>query len=296
MRSHLDVLREIDPEARAAMQARSDVAGLRHFGLYALALVFCSCWVFFGWPVWWAVVPLQGILFVFLFTLQHECSHDTPFATKWIGDVCGTVIGWLLVNPHIWFRHFHMAHHRYTNDPARDPELLAGAKPNGWRAYLWYVTGFPVWSASFRGVMATAFCRHSALYLPARIHSRIRREARIHLALYALAIVSLFVSDVVVWLWIVPALTGQPFLRLYLLAEHGRCPPVANMLENTRTTFTNRLVRFIAWNMPYHIEHHSAPNVPFHQLPVLHEHMAQDLVIKSPGYRSFTKSYTSDFT
>ena len=63
------------------------------------------------------------------------------------------------------------------------------------------------------------------------------------------------------------SLLGQPFLRAYLLAEHARCPHVANMLENTRTTFTTALVRLIAWNMPFHAEHHAYPAVPFHKLP-----------------------------
>ncbi|WP_246694633.1 fatty acid desaturase, partial [Mesorhizobium sp. M2D.F.Ca.ET.147.01.1.1] len=67
-----------------------------------------------------------------------------------------------------------------------------------------------------------------------------------------------------------PALLGQPFLRLYLMAEHGRCPLVANMLENTRTTLTNWFVHKLAWNMPYHAEHHAYPGVPFHQLPEFH--------------------------
>ena len=78
-----------------------------------------------------------------------------------------------------------------------------------------------------------------------------------------------FKATVLLYVWIVPALLGQPFLRLYLLAEHGRCPLVANMLENTRTTLTNWLVRKLAWNMPYHAEHHAYPGVPFHQLPAV---------------------------
>ena len=64
-----------------------------------------------------------------------------------------------------------------------------------------------------------------------------------------------------------PVLLGQPALRLYLLAEHGDCPRVANMFENTRTTFTTAMMRFLAWNMPYHVEHHVYPQVPFYRLP-----------------------------
>ena len=83
----------------------------------------------------------------------------------------------------------------------------------------------------------------------------------------------------------------QPFLRLYLLAEHGNCPLVENMLANSRTTLTNRVVRWIAWNMPYHAEHHAWPIVPFHQLPHLHDHLREHLGQVERGYTTFNRSY-----
>ena len=67
------------------------------------------------------------------------------------------------------------------------------------------------------------------------------------------------------------------------------------MFENTRTTFTNRLIRFIAWNMPYHTEHHVFPNVPFHSLPALHRLMGQHLHVTSNGYTEFARTYVKDF-
>ena len=92
-------------------------------------------------------------------------------------------------------------------------------------------------------------------------------------------------------IWVLPAVLGQPFLRLYLLAEHGRCPFVANMLENSRTTLTNALVRWVAWNMPYHAEHHSWPGVPFHRLPDLHELTRAHLGQTENGYARFHRKY-----
>ena len=86
--------------------------------------------------------------------------------------------------------------------------------------------------------------------------------------------------------WILPALAGQPFLRLYLLAEHTGCPLVPDMLANSRTTLTNGAVRFLAWNMPYHAEHHAFPSVPFHALPSLHKDLIADLSVTAPGYVS----------
>ena len=103
-------------------------------------------------------------------------------------------------------------------------------------------------------------------------------------------------SALLLWLWVLPALLGQPFLRLYLLAEHGRCPFVANMLENSRTTHTNALIRFVAWNMPYHAEHHAMPTVPFHQLPKLHNHTKAHLTSVSDGYASFHAGYVAALT
>jgi fatty acid desaturase len=83
---------------------------------------------------------------------------------------------------------------------------------------------------------------------------------------------------------VVPALLGQPALRLYLMAEHALCPLTPDMLENTRTTYTNALMRALAWNMPYHAEHHAYPAVPFHRLPEVNRALASRLKSTAPGY------------
>ena len=101
------------------------------------------------------------------------------------------------------------------------------------------------------------------------------------------------------WLWtglVLPALVGQPFLRAYLLAEHAGCDEGAgNMLANTRTLLTLRPVRWLAWNMPFHAEHHSFPAVPFHALPRLHAVMRDELKHFEPGYIAFHRRFTSRF-
>ncbi|MYF06606.1 MAG: fatty acid desaturase, partial [Rhodospirillaceae bacterium] len=57
-------------------------------------------------------------------------------------------------------------------------------------------------------------------------------------------------------------------------------------------TFTNRLVRFIAWNMPYHVEHHVYPAVPFHRLPAFHAVLRDRLSVTADGYRAATQATT----
>ncbi len=293
---HRDVLQQLSPDARAALQTRSTAAGLWHLAGHLGALGATGIWIAQALPGWPLALVLHGILLVFLFTLQHECTHGTPFAAPWLTRLAGHGAGLVIVQPFTWFRYFHLAHHKHTNDPAHDPELLSGAKPEGWRAWLWHVSGLPTWAAAARLVLQNAIAPQPAPYLPKAVLPRLRTEARVMLMAYAAAGLTFIWTPALFWLWLLPMMLGQPALRLYLLAEHGRCPPVANMLENTRTTFTNRIVRFVAWNMPYHAEHHSAPNVPFHKLPDLHRHMAPHLRSTSPGYTDFTKTYVSGFT
>ena len=114
-------------------------------------------------------------------------------------------------------------------------------------------------------------------------------EARRFVAAYLVVafLCAIGAGQVILWAWLVPVIVGQPFLRGYLLAEHTLCPHVVNMLENSRTTFTNTLVRFVAWNMPYHAEHHAYPAVPFHKLPAFHKVTHKHLGTTIKGYARF---------
>ena len=287
--THDDVIKSLPAETRQILMRRSDFAGLLHFAGHASAIGLVGGFIALRVPLWPFLLPIQGILLVFLFTLQHECTHQTPFRSKPLNEAIGHLSGFLIFQPFQWFRYFHLAHHRHTQDPARDPELLSGAKPETRRTYLWHVTGLQVWLGTITQLIRNALFGPRDSFLPAPAVPRVRLEARLMLAGYSFLL--LVAWPWLFWVWLLPLLLGQPFLRLYLLAEHGRCPHVANMLENTRTTFTTRLVRLLAWNMPYHIEHHSAPNVPFHQLPALHREMQAYLVTTAPGYVDFNRDY-----
>jgi fatty acid desaturase len=56
------------------------------------------------------------------------------------------------------------------------------------------------------------------------------------------------------------------------------------MLRNSRTTRSNWPVRRLAWNMPYHAEHHAYPALPFHALPAAHARLAKRIETQATGY------------
>jgi fatty acid desaturase len=287
---HKAFLASVPADRREAMIARSSGAGLLHLAGHLGLILGVGALIGLGVPGWWALVPVQGVLIVFLFALEHEATHRTPFASDRLNDGAGRVAGFLLLLPFEWFRFFHLAHHRWTNIEGKDPELRGG-KPETRAAWVWHVSGIPYWIAEVRLLARLVWGRADDGFIPPLARSRVVRDARGMAVGYLVAAISPALWPLFWSVWILPVLLGQPFLRLYLLAEHGDCPRVANMFENTRTTFTNRMVRFLAWNMPYHVEHHVWPQVPFHRLRELHGMMRDELRMTADGYAEFTREY-----
>lgn len=286
---HRAFVAELTPEQRRALTAKSNRAGLMHLAGHLGVIGVLGGLIAFKVPFWWVLLLPLGAAQVMLFTLNHEAIHRTAFASRWLNDWIARGCGALLVLPPEWFRFFHFEHHRHTQDPDRDPELAGKAPETRWQ-YIRHVSGIPLWIASFKVLLTNASGRSQDAFVPASGRAKIRREALILLGLYGVLIAASIAlqSALLLWVWVVPVVLGQPVLRLYLMAEHGRCAFVANMFENSRTTFTGPLIRFFAWNMPFHAEHHAFPTVPFHRLPDLHGLTAQHLRVTSEGYRAFT--------
>ena len=293
---HRTAITNLDPALRESLVERSDGPGLLRFSFHLGAILALGTLIALRVPLWFALLPVQGILIVFLFTALHECTHETAYKSSCLNTTVSNISSFLILIPPAWFRFFHFAHHRHTHDVARDPELQT-PKPSTLIGYVKHVSGLPLWIAAVGTLLRNAAGR-SDDFVPEKAKGRVIFEARVMLALYVLiAAASVFwESTLVIWTWIVPALLGQPFLRLFLLAEHTNCPHVDNMFENTRTTFTTRLVRLVAWNMPFHAEHHALPTVPFHKLPELHDAVREHLKTTADGYARFNGDLVSGYS
>ena len=164
-----------------------------------------------------------------------------------------------------------MAHHRYTQDPERDPELITSGTPRTWKNYLLRVSSLPFFVLRTRDILLFPFgYRGRVDYIHPSGWGEARRWSRYLLAFYALLLAGSIAlhTTALLWVWLLPLAIGSPLLRLYLLCEHTLCPNSDDGFANTRTTISNPIVRFLMWNLPYHAEHHLLPNIPFHHLPV----------------------------
>jgi len=290
MHNDASTLGSLDHEILKRLSRRSNARGLLQLAAHVIVLVAT------GFAVWasrgsaWLLPALlaHGVTLSFLFCPLHESIHRTAFASRWLNDSVAWIGGALLILPPVYFRLFHFAHHRFTQDPARDPELIE-APPVSLASYAWRMSGLPNWNSRINVTLRHALtARVPEAYVPVHKRAIVVREARVLWGCYAcvLAVSLVYMRADALFYWILPALLGQPALRLFLLAEHSGCEFSDNMLSNTRTTYSHALVRFLAWQMPYHAEHHALPSVPFHALARVNTWLREGLTVTAPNYRS----------
>jgi fatty acid desaturase len=242
---------------------------LSHLG--AIAVTGTLLWLSCG--TWWAVpiFAVHGVLLNFLYAGQHELSHWTVFRTGWLNEWVGRVFGFVLFYPRTFDQVQHMAHHRFTQDWARDGELAR--ERYTMTSYLLWMSGVTYWYTRWRRILRFSLGVITEPYLPVKRHVELIREARLHLAVYVLiAGISVAAQSwAAVILWLAPMLAMKGVHQLQNTIEHLGLPHEDNVLVNTRSTRTNAVMRWLGWQMQYHTAHHAFPGVPFHRLHELHE-------------------------
>ena len=265
----------IDAAKLRGLYVASNGAGamqtLSHVG--AIGVTGTLLWLTRG--AWWAmpVFLVHGVLLNFLYAGQHELSHWTVFRTGWLNEWVGRILGFVLFYPRTFDQVQHMAHHRFTQDWARDGELAR--QRYTMTSYLLWMSGVTYWYTRWRRILRFCAGVVTEPYLPPKRHAELIREARLHVAGYAvIAAVSLWAhSSAAVILWLAPMLAMKGVHQLQNTMEHLGLPHEDNVLVNTRSTRTNAVMRWLGWQMQYHTAHHAFPGVPFHRLHELHEAM-----------------------
>ena len=211
-------------------------------------------------------------------------------AAGWLNDAValGRAARSLMLPP-AYFRAFHFAHHRHTQDPARDPELAApkpriacrlpvarlaacptgasdSSRPCAMRA-LGVDEPFIARTAAAQPSCARRGCCSACICWRAARLDRCCRAAALLLPVGRPGAARPAVSA--------PVPAGRAH-RLPAGGEHAartRGPPAALAP-----------IRRLAWNMPYHAEHHAYPALPFHALPAAHRLLQARIAVQARGY------------
>jgi fatty acid desaturase len=280
--------RLLDGAALAGFSQRSDLRGATRAAVHLGCMAATGVLVWLALPAWYLLIPamaLHGVTLVTCFAPMHECVHRTAFASRGANLVVGWVAGVLSVYNSTFYWHYHSWHHRYTQDPARDPELMI-PKGRSRAEYLAEILGINFWVRRALDYPRLAVGGARGLpFVPDSARRPIAISTSAQLLLYVAGAVSIAAGYAAfLYFWLLPSVLAQPFIRALLICEHTGCSHDNDGLTNTRTTLTWFPVRLLMWNMPFHAEHHLYPSVPFHQLPTVHLRVRDHLRHVAPGY------------
>jgi len=286
----------VSPTEMRALTQRSDLRGALQMGshLGAILLVGVLHWLALG--SWWVLATgfVLGVLINFLYAAQHELSHATVFATRRANELFGRLVGFVMLFPRDYDQIMHFAHHRWTQDWERDGELVR--EPYTLTTYLLWLFGVSYWRNRVVGLIRRARGIIVEPYIKPGEEARVILESRLHLAGYGLiALVSVLVGSwAALSFWIIPMVLTKPVHQLQNTIEHLGLSHEEDILENTRSTRTNALMRWLCWQMPYHTAHHTFPAVPFWKLRELNAKIeAQAGEVHRMGWIEFQREVIS---
>lgn len=281
------------------LSVKSDLRGFIQLGSHVCALTLSGTMVVLAWGTAWAVPAfiVHGTLINFLYAGQHELSHWTVFRTKALNELFGRAFGFILIYPRDFDQIQHFAHHRFTQDWQRDGELARERYTLG--SYLMWLLGPSYWYSRVRRIVRFSLGVVTEPYIPEARKSGLIGEARWHLAGYgAIAALSFATrSSLALEIWLLPMLAMKPVHQLQNTIEHLGLPHVDVITQNTRSTRTNAVMRWMGWNMQYHTAHHAFPGVPCYHLRALHRELflAKNMAPPTMTYLGFQRSVLRAF-
>jgi fatty acid desaturase len=234
------------------------------------------------WPSWISLpfFLVYGVLYGSSTDSRwHECGHGTAFKTRWMNDAVYHIACFMIMrDPTVW-RWSHTRHHTDTIIVGRDPEI-AIMRPTVILKVIASFFAIPQTWAAIRSMIGHALGRVSpeeASFIPEMERGKVYLVSRVTLLIHLAVIgISIKAGSILPMLLVgpLPTMYGAWVHVMTGLTQHGGL--AENVLDhrlNSRTVYMNPVLRFIYWNMNYHIEHHMFPMVPYHALPALHEEL-----------------------
>ena len=255
---------------------RNNFNGIVHLSLHILLILFSGTLIYLLNDTYYQYLAIifHGIFIAFLYAGLHECIHKTAFKNRRLNEIVGHFIAFIILRSFLNGRFRHMAHHTFTQHPEKDPDKVSF--PKSFFEYIKHITSFAIWIRIIDNLVRHSLGKFNSSeleYIPQNQNKSLIIETRIMMIGYIMILFySLYFSSMLFLLyWLIPRVLGEPFLRMVRMVEHTGMDETADMIHNTRTSFPSRILKFLYWNMPYHVEHPLYANVPFYKLPKFHK-------------------------
>lgn len=234
----------------------------------------------------WLAVPLVAVLTYLSYTVLHESVHGSITGNnqslRWLNKALGYMAAWITMIPLTAHRHEHMAHHRYANDEASDPDFHVGRMGGSLLAPV--RAALQAWVSQFsyytKNRWRNAPLRQN-LYLCLEVIAALVPRLAVLATSYWVEGLALFVAG-----WLIGAMI---LLYLFAYVVHRPHEQVGRYLDTSTVLHAGPLQRPLNWlwmYQNYHSIHHLFPRVPFYKYAKLYEDIEEVMVAKgAPVYR-----------
>lgn len=222
-----------------------------------------------GQTPFWAAALIYAALTYMSYTPLHEAAHGNIHGSndrlKWVNDLCGYLVAPIITVPFSTHTVEHFTHHRYTNQPGKDPDYVVSGMRHGPLAFivcglrfLWVQNSF-----LFRDYWATAPRREKVIFF-----------AEVSVAIgWRVAYLLLAPWEAALPLLLVGYLAGA-FFTAYWFAYRPHLPyEDFARYRNTNSLIMPTWMKPIEWfwlGQNLHSVHHLFPRVPFYSYHALH--------------------------
>ena len=226
-------------------------------------------------PLWQGML-INGVAAYFLFSVVHDSSHMAVSRNKLLNEALGRIglVYFAPLAPMDVARYIHMSHHRYTNDPARDPDAyshkLDWLFPLRWLNFDYFYT---IWFFTRGGDFARRKYGALALYAAFILGS-------------CGVIIALGYGKELLMLWFLPTRISS-FLFVLVFSYLTHQPFETRARENEYKATALRLGADWFWgplmtNHNYHLIHHLYPGAPFYTYREIMALKRDDILAQEP--------------
>lgn len=210
----------------------------------------------------WAI-PINSIAAYMSFTVVHEASHNSIASNRTLNDWLGRISTGLL-SPIPFFRTFrfiHLEHHRYTNDPIKDPDFYVGNGPRWLMPLKWMTLDF----------------NYFYFYLAPKVfwqRPKSERRELLLVTLFGVLVLTVVAMAGGLYHYLLLFLIPSRIANLFLAVTFDFLPHYPHQTKSSDKPFqatSNRigmewLLTPILLFQNYHLVHHLYPGVPFYRL------------------------------
>lgn len=253
---------------RGSVALPTAMLGAATLALWGLAAAGVARW---QWPDA-LVVGLLTVASYASFTVMHEAVHGSLARARWLNTLAGTIasIGMGPTASYTAYRLLHLEHHRHTNDPALDPDIVSGRGPRWWLPLSWLTTDLFYYAFYLRSLHRRA------------VGDQLRVVAENALLLGAAAVLvgSGHGREMLLY-WFVPGrITTALLACLFNYLPHRPYAALGADDPDRATTVyrpESRVVRWLSAGHHLHQVHHLFPGIPFYDYARVWREVGTDL-------------------